>query len=138
MITPIIIFKNQQQAQNCLFEWQNKLSLFDWIININLLYDEIVTAPNWGSSTNWRAMHIAEIYIPMPQAGQINPFPQKYCQELILVHELLHIRIPKSRVNVNSNEGNYYQAEQHATLESIAKALIMAKYDVNIDWFYNF
>lgn len=135
---PIIIFKNQTQARDCLHKWRYRLSLSDWIIDIHLHYGDIVIAPAWGKSTIWRAIHVAEIHIPMPGPGQINPFPQRYCQELILVHELLHIVLPGYDADINTTEGFFYENEQHARLESIAKALIMAKYNVGRNWFDNY
>lgn len=137
-MSPIIIFKNHEQAYQSLFEWQDRLSLSDWVIDINLQYNEPVVAPNWGSSTSFRAMHIANINIPMPKPCQINYFPLRYCQELILVHELMHIRLPGYDIDPNTTEGKFFESENHAILESIAKALIMSKYNLTIDWFYNF
>lgn len=134
---PIIIFENKQQALSCLKEWKTRLSLSDWIIDVHLHYNDPVIAPAWGKSTIWRAIHIAEIHIPMPRPGQINPFPQKYCQELILVHELMHIKLPGYEADPNTTEGFYYENEQHAILESVAKALIMARYDIGLEWFEN-
>lgn len=135
---PIIIFKNQQQAYDCLFYWAEILNLQSWIIDIKLDHDAPCIAPNWGSSSIWRAMHIAEISIPMPKRGQINPFPQKYCQEEIMIHELCHILLPGHEANTDTTEGDFYEKEQHARLETVAKALVMARYNLSIEWFYNF
>lgn len=135
---PIIIFKNKHQALQCLREWQKRLSLDSWIIDIRLDYNSPCIAPAWGSSSNFRAIQIAWISIPMPYEGQINRFPQKYCQELILVHELLHIKLPGYEADPSTTEGFYYENNEHATLEHIAKALIMSKYMIDKHWFENF
>lgn len=135
---PIIIFKNYQQAYDCLFYWRELLGLQNWIINIILDYSAPIEAPNWGSSLNHRAIHVATITIPMPWPGQINPFPIRYCQEEIVIHELLHILWPRYEVNHNTTEGNFYLMEVHASLEQTAKALLMARYGLDISWFYNF
>lgn len=135
---PIIIFESEQQALECLREWKERLNLFDWIINIHLHFNHPCIAPAWGSSSIWRAIHTAEINIPMPSDGQINKFPQRYIQELILVHELLHICLPTVEVEVETTEGEYYEAETHARLELLAKALISAKYNLTFDYFENF
>lgn len=137
IVRPIIVFKDRQQAVGSLREWQKRLGLEDWIIDIQLTYDGPIIAPNWGKSSNYRAIHVAEIFIPMPAPDQINTFPERYCQEEIVVHELLHVLLPNTRINPNTTEGDFFQSESHARLESIAKALIMSKYGVNRDWFYN-
>lgn len=135
---PIIIFKNKNLAHECLREWQKRLSLDGWIIDIQLHYDHPCIAPAWGKSSIYRAIHTAIIHIPMPYPGQINEFPQRYIQELIVVHELLHVCLPTVEVEVETTEGEYYEAESHARLELLAKALIMAKYDLTFDYFENF
>lgn len=137
-MTPIIIFKNQKQAYEYLFYWRNLLGLQNWIISINLLYNEPCIAPNWGRSTNWRAMHVGEINIPMPKPRQINTFPMRYVQEDILVHELMHFLLPGIKSEYDTTESDYYSKETHATLESIAKSLIMARYRLPFEYFYNF
>lgn len=135
---PIIIFKSSDHAYDCLFEWQDRMNLLDWIIDIHLDCHSPVKAPAWGKSSIYRAIHTAIIHIPMPCPGQMNRFPQRYVQELILVHELLHVALPSVEVEVETTEGDYYEAETHARLELLAKALISAKYGLTFDWFYNF
>lgn len=135
---PITIFKNQEQARECLNYYKTLLNLDSWIIDVNLKYDQKVIAPAWGNSHIFRAIHTSIINIPMPKRGQINTFPQRYCQELILAHEVMHIRLPTVEVEIESTEGEFYNAEQHATLELIAKGIIMAKYGLTMQYFENF
>lgn len=118
--------------------WQNILGLNRWIIDIVLDYRSPVIAPAWGKSKIWRAIHVAEIKIPMPKPGQINRFAQRYSQELITVHELFHILLPGYEADPSTTEGFYYENEQHATLESIAKSIIMARYDLPFTYFNNY
>lgn len=135
---PIIIFKNEKQAYDCLFYWQRILNLQDWIIDIYLKYNDPVIAPAWGKSSIYRAIHTSIIIIPMPKPRKINNFAQRYIQELILVHELLHVVLPTIEVDVETTEGDYYEAEAHARLELLAKGFIMTRYDLDFDYFYNF
>lgn len=135
---PIIIFNCPKQAEDCLLEWQSRLNLQNWIINVHLNYHHPCIAPAWGKSKIYRAIHISEIHIPMPKPGQINTFPEKYCQELIVVHELMHCKLAGHDADPSTTEGFYYENEQHAILEDIAKALIMSRYDLDFEWFYNF
>lgn len=136
-MSPIIIFENKAQALKYLKEWQTRLNLNSWIIDVNLDYKHLCIAPAWGSSNIWRAIQTAKINIPMPKPGQINTFPQRYVQELILVHELMHVKLPGYDADPNTTEGFYYENDQHAILEHIAKALIAAKYKLDFSWFYN-
>lgn len=135
---PIIIFKNKQEAHDCLFYWQEILGLQNWIIDIHLDHNSPCIAPAWGKSKIYKALHVAGIYIPMPKEGQINKFPVRYSQEEILVHELLHVRLPSLDVEIESTASDFYEAEFHASLEATAKALIMARYGLRLDWFYNY
>lgn len=137
-MTPIIIFSSQRQARECLRYWQRILNLQSWIIGVNLAYNGPLTAPDWGKSTIYRAIKVADIFIPIPEEGQENDFPETYCQEDILVHELLHVLLPTVEVRAHTTEGEYYTSDMHAKLEGLAKALLMAKYDITMDWFYNF
>lgn len=134
---PIIIFKNRQQAYECLKYYKKLLSLDDWIIDINLDYNSPCIAPAWGKSKIYRAIHVAEILIPMPYKGQINKFPVRYSQEEISVHELLHVRLPSLDLETESTASDFYESEFHASLEATAKALIMSKYNIPMDWYYN-
>lgn len=135
---PITIFEDKQEALECLRYYQHILSLDDWIIDIVLDYRSPCIAPAWGKSSIYRAIHTAIIKLPIPKSGQINNFAQRYCQELIVVHELMHCRLPSVDVEVESTEGEYYEAEQHATLELISKGIIMAKYGLDFGYFENF
>lgn len=135
---PIIIFKNKREALICLNYYKKLLNLDSWIIDIQLHYDHPCVAPAWGKSSIYRAIHTAIIHIPMPKPKQINPFPQRYCQELITVHELMHVRLPTVDVEIESTEGEFYEAEAHATLELISKAIIMSQYNLPFDYFENF
>lgn len=126
---PIIKFKNYEQAMEYLDKWKKILSLQNWIIDIELS-NEQTESPNWGSSVNWKAIRIAKITIPT--VVDSNKFVAKYCQELILVHELLHILMLPC-----DSENETVRAEWHAQLEQMAKGYIMSKYELNFSWFEN-
>lgn len=58
----------------------------------------------------------------------------KYCAEIILVHELLHCKMNWISNN-DTYEGKYFDTVEHALLEQMAKSLIMAKYNVGLEYF---
>ncbi|KAK9679527.1 hypothetical protein QE152_g39995 [Popillia japonica] len=57
--------------------------------------------------------------------------------ECILVHELLHCHMNFLDVAEPSLEQVHYDVAEHALLETLAKSLIMAKYNIGFDWFMN-
>ena len=61
----------------------------------------------------------------------------KVCHEQTLVLELLHCKyniIERS----NEYESKFLDDHQHMLLEQMAKSLIMAKYNIGLEWFINF
>lgn len=74
----------------------------------------------------------------MPYEGQINRFSQRYIQELIVVHELLHVALPGYEADPSTTEGYFYENEEHARLELLAKGYIMARYNLDFNYFQNF
>ena len=69
-------------------------------------------------------------------------FTTKYCVELLVVHELLHLIIDVG-VDISmkpsaSIEDIEFDCIQHQKVEQLAKSLIMAKYGLDFSWFKNF
>lgn len=143
-ISPIMEFENQNQLNECLKWWQDKLQLNDWIISA-YLNDEILYN---NEKEECLGLHKSDYvqknsYIDISTYKAIQEYLEKedssinykVCHELILVHELLHVKIPMFE-NEDSSIGNvFYEINQHALIESLAKTLIMAKYDLDFDWF---
>lgn len=131
---PIIEYENQEQLAASLKEWQERLFLTDWII-VAYTVPELEITGDAGICKSTRKSRIARISI----ADSIDSeFPIKLCQEYILVHELLHLAIPKKTMNTDTLEYLFYDNEQHARLDLLAKSLIMTKYGIGFDWFKNF
>lgn len=59
----------------------------------------------------------------------------KQYQELVLVHELLHLIIPIENHNEETLETIMYDRTMHGIIERMAKALIMTKYDMKLEDF---
>lgn len=130
---PIEVFKNQEQLNQSLKEWQNRLFLNDWIIKAYICephdFKEInVCGENEFDMTN--KCCVIRILDPKYYGERI----MKYCAEKILVHELLHCKYNWIDNN-DTYEGTYLDVSEHGLLEQMAKSLIMAKYGIGLDYF---
>lgn len=127
--TPIMEFKNIHEAVACLKEWQERLGLSDWIIQIDLCHPR---EPDWHNAQamcDWRTVNktaLVSIIKPEFSPNQIT----KYCAEKFLVHELLHCTF-----SILQTQDEGFNTLLHRTQEDLAKALIMAKYGVKHDYF---
>lgn len=138
-MNPILEFKDEAHAYECLKEWQTRLFLDDWIIKIHFT-DELrdgetgdeLSGQNSFDMTN-KCCVISLARLDEDKKSRI----QKVAQEHVLVHELLHCKqgwlSPPT-----SMEGKYYDVIEHGLLEQMAKSLIMAKYGLPFEWFKNF
>jgi hypothetical protein len=131
MNKPLEKFEAQEQLDTYLKEWQERLFLTDWVIkvHINCAPQEMTIADVVGSNI-WQEINkssVIRILIPIYYGDRI----LKYCAEKTLVHELLHIKFC-----LFGESGNDLQDRiQHQNVEEMAKSLIMAKYNITLDWF---
>ena len=134
---PICEFKDQQELNECLSWWQEKLFLKDWFIEAT-----IENQPGFdmegscGENIMTFEQKLAIIHIlAVEDYPKISPL--RYCQEKVLVHELLHCKynflVPDSTVF----EQKYFDEMDHQRLEEMAKTLIMVKYKIPLSWFKN-
>lgn len=134
---PICIIKDKKELIELLKEWQHRLFLDDWIIKAAIVdkeeLDEDLAGHNSFIFTNKSAMiKLAKI------EEEDNDRIAKCCMEYTLVHELLHCKMNLFS-NLNSDyESAYLEAHEHQLLDEIAKSLIMAKYNIDLNWFKNF
>lgn len=131
---PIQEFESIDQANEYLREWQHRLLLDDWIIKINLvdcIDDEEICV---GKVDYNREYLYANIRIKKKLIKDAIDTP---CHEKVLVHELMHLVIPQTE-NYEDIQNLYWNVSQHQIMERMARSLIMAKYDLNYDWFRNF
>lgn len=135
---PINQFISQEQLDECLKEWQHRLSLNDWLIKASLIdSDKEFANPSEGKHGECHCQpdsNRAMILIKKHDDKTTEEWIEKQPDEIVLVHELLHCKIDLIK-NDNTMEGAYYGLMQHKLLEEIAKALIMAKYNLTLDWF---
>ena len=133
---PIWEFKSQEQANQCLKEWQHRLFLDDW--TVVLRFENYKDMPEIGMAgySNFEFENCCSVITLCNKAGVDNGI-LKFCQELTLVHELLHC-IYNWQGYDNSNYESITTSElQHQQIEKMARSLIMAKYNIEPDWFKN-
>ena len=135
--SPIREFQDMKQAYDCLQEWKERLFLQDWIIKLKLCTPDEMEIKNCSGYNNFQIENkcaVISILKPEYYGDRII----KYCAEEILVHELLHCKYNWVERNYDSIEVAYYDVLEHSLIEQMAKSLIMAKYNLKLDWFRNF
>lgn len=132
--SPVITFGSQQQAEEYLAYWQDKLFLNNWIIDVKLVEPEEIEGCQGGNSF----VHSLMSSFIRISKHQEETSVTKECHEQTLVHELLHLKYNLMNSDSKSYESEYLYAEEHRLLEQLAKSLIMVKYNLSFDWFKNF
>lgn len=133
MRKPIEKFTSQERLNESLKEWQARLFLNDWTIKAKITTD-LKDESNHGECESCFVSKCAMIRIQSYDAIKAGEWIQKQPQELVLVHELLHCKM--ALISRESTlEGAWWYETQHQLLEEMAKALIMAKYGLDFDWF---
>jgi hypothetical protein len=135
---PKMSFKNLAEMKKYLREWQHILCLDHWFIDCNLV-DELVSEGEecWGLNTHEQVNRVATIQIRKFVPGRDDVSPKKYCAEQILVHELLHCTYNWLQKDYKDHAAAFYDVKDHQQLELMAEALIMAKYNLKRNFFYN-
>jgi hypothetical protein len=136
-LSPIIRFESQQQLEESLAEWQSRLLLSDWLIMVKLVNPEELEKDGKlmaGFNNSEEVLMSSEISIA---DGEFPNSVTKACAEETLIHELLHLKLPMFIVD-GSIESCMYNDGVHATIEQLAKSLLMAKYNLSLSWFKNF
>ncbi len=129
------VFNSKEELNKYLKWWQEKLFLTDWIIKVRIcepcdFSDEGNMGENSFDMVN--KCCIIRILDKKYYGDRI----MKYCAEKVLVHELLHCKY-NWLANEGSYEGKYIDVMEYGLLEQMAKSLIMAKYDLSLDYFDN-
>lgn len=142
---PIMEFKNNKELNDCLRWWQDKLMLNDWIITAKLsekMLDLDGLAVE-GLSECYYTTKTA--YIDIVTKNCVFEYIEKdksdrnikFCHEHILLHELFHIMFPAFESKNPQMQDLYFDMTQHQLIESLAKTLLMTKYNLTLDWFYD-
>lgn len=139
---PVINFKTNEALMERMRYWQRILLLQDWVISARIVpADELSEVDEDGS----RACGLVHYIIPEQCASigimRAEDWPadsiRKFCQELFLVHELLHLKLwrPASVGTAHTAEGLLADAHDHTVVDQMARSLLMAKYGLEYDWF---
>lgn len=130
---PIEEFKSQEQLDECLKWWQEKLFLTDWIIVAHICEPTDFSVEG-RCGENCMLFENKACKIRILDKEHYGDRIIKYCAELILIHEILHCKYNFLVPNGNY-EGKYLDVMEHALLEQMAKSLIMVKYGLDFSYF---
>lgn len=128
---PIIHFKNNYEFDVVADYWKHVLQLDDWCIRAERICKPDALEGAYGASNVSHATKTAHIVV---NACPVPVFP-RWCEELALVHELLHCVVVVPEDTSETIEGLYYTLKQEQLVETMAKSMLMAKYAVDVDWF---
>lgn len=129
------VFNSKEELNECLKWWQEKLFLTDWIIKARICEPcDFEDDGNMGENSFDMVNKCCVIQIL--DKKYYGDRIMKYCAEKVLIHELLHLKYNWIE-NEGSYEGKYVDVMEHGLLEQMAKSLIMAKYNLTLDYFNN-
>ncbi|MCD7811969.1 MAG: hypothetical protein LUG91_09030 [Ruminococcus sp.] len=134
---PTLHFADDKALQNSLRYWQKMLHLEDWYIKA-VLVDKLTDDDGAElSGQNIMTLENKEAFIKISRtAGEKPEAYMKHCDELTLVHELLHCSIVLMEKDSPTLEAASFALAEHQKIETLAKAFIMVRYGVAKDWFF--
>ena len=139
MLTPKMQFNNLAEMEKYMRRWQHILGLDHWYIEPRLV-EELKDSDGeecWGLNVHEQVNRVAVVSVRKFRKGDDDQAPKKYCAEQILVHELLHCHYNWLQKDYKDHAAAFYDVKDHQQLELMAEALILAKYNLTRDFFYN-
>jgi len=130
---PKIEFKSDKELMKYLEWWQKKLFLDDWIIEAKICKPEEFKNPDSMGENSVDIVNKCSAIRIIDKKYYSDNYILRYCAEKILVHELLHCKYDFEYAD--TYEARYLDVSEHALLEQMAKSLIMAKYDLDFEFF---
>lgn len=130
------MFKDNEELNIILKEWKDLLFLNNWLIKAELVP---VCYNDNGETVAGRNQYIVEQMtskIQISTEQRTEDLMLTYCEEKVLVHELLHIKYNWVVVQ-DTYEGRYTDELEHQLLEQMARTLIIVKYKLPVDYFDN-
>lgn len=129
-------FKDDDDLQKHLAFWKHVLHLDHWCIEAGLV--ENLKNEESGEERvhglNYCVPQSCEASIAINTTDDEDSYV-KHCEELTLVHELLHCVIPMYEREESTLEGTAYALGVHQRIDLLAKSFIMARYNLDMDWF---
>ena len=122
--------------QDSLEWWKKVLPLQNWCIKAVLTDEKLEVDGRVVDGRNTREYLKCESFIEISTVEYAGEYT-KHCEELTLVHELLHCAMPLFCNDDDSAtmRDAWVELLEHQRIDMLAKSLIMAKYGVGIEWF---
>ena len=136
---PIEYFQNDKEFQKCAKDWQHKLFLDDWFIKFELIEQEIYADDKESKLFGYcqKVWENHEAIIRISHVKDNKGTVTKGIEELTLIHELLHCKLFPLEVDEERGtyEGLTLALQNHVNIEQLAKSLLMAKYNLDYNYF---
>ena len=130
---PKLVFDNEKELLECLEEWKRLLGLSDWHIAARICPKEDMELPECAGESDVQFVNMCGL-ISILRAEDLPPdMVLKQPMEQALIHELLDFKF--IAFDENSREEAVFEIAQHQLIETLAKALFMAKYGLTPTWF---
>jgi len=136
---PYMVFNSLDQAYEVMSCWMNKLGLQDWIIRLDIKPAHKMSDPGRvGEISCYYTERCAMLTLREYDPEDYETI-DKFCHEAVLVHELLHAKMPTAGKDTGETyELGFLNSYNHQLLNDMANALIMVKYNLSKEWFKNF
>ena len=130
---PKLVFDSETELLECLEEWKRLLGLSDWHIAARICPKEDMKLPECAGESDVQFVNMCGL-INILRAEDLPPYIiLKQPMEQVLIHELLHFKF--IAFEENSREEAVFEIAQHQLIETLARALFMAKYGLTPTWF---
>lgn len=137
MPEPKMYFDTLYEMRECANEWMKRLCLNDWIIRADFASTSEMKLEGTAGEcepdfvNRWATIRI----LRKEDLKDPSVYIARQPMELVLIHELLHCRFMQFEDEERSIEMMTYSTAAHQLLNDVARALYMAKYGLNMEWF---
>lgn len=133
---PCCYYYADSNLQDALEYWKKVLQLQNWCIKAVLTGENLEVDGKVVRGRNTTEYLKCESFIEISTVEYAGEYT-KHCEELTLVHELLHCAMPLFCNDDDSAtmRDAWVELLEHQRIDMLAKSLIMAKYGVGIEWF---
>lgn len=134
MKQPIMYFKDEEELRQATQKWKGILQLNDWLIKTKLVDEAIKEGNDTCDGINNVTHSTKTAIITISHCKDID-LAFKHCEELVLIHELLHCNIMAVENADRTIEQCIYEEVMHQPIDVIARALLMTEYNLTFEWF---
>lgn len=127
-------FDTYEELSECFKKWQRRLGLSDWFIGLALVNPEDMAEEDRAGESDvlWENM-CGTISILKKEHMEKKDLIVKQPHEATLIHEMLHFKFLGFKEK-NRDEA-FFEVKQHQLLDELARALFLAEYNLQPDWF---